>query len=77
MKLTKLAIGECCNHITIVKGTVDTSEDDDARYLTREELKRVVEVYNAVALSAEGSNNLPYQLTFPLLKEDDIAEPVA
>jgi hypothetical protein len=44
---------------------------------TQAALLKVVETYNAVVEAAEGSNHLPYQMTFQLLKESDIAEPVA
>jgi hypothetical protein len=77
MKLTRLAIGECCNHITIVKATTTTDKPHiDARYLTRKELEKVVDIYNTVAEAAEGSNNLPYQMTFQLLKEGEVAESI-
>jgi hypothetical protein len=46
------------------------------RYLTPQELRKVVDIYNTVADVAEGSNNLPYQMTFQLLKDEDIVNSV-
>jgi len=45
--------------------------------LTVEEIRKVVDTYNTVLEAAEGANGLPYQITFQLLKEEDVAEPVA
>lgn len=73
MKLTRLAVGTCCNHDFAVKA----GQSVETRYLTSEELQRVVDVYNAVVDITEGSNNLPYLMTFQLLKETDIASPIA
>jgi len=77
MKLVRLAVSTCCDHPAIKAIVVDDGPlGVEIRSLTTEELKKVVDTYNAVADAAEGSNHLPYQMTFQLLKESDIAEPV-
>jgi len=78
MRLVRLAVGACCNHPTIKAIAVDGEPIGvEIRALTKEEFQKVVDTYNAVADAAEGSNHLPYQMTFQLLKETDIVEPVA
>ncbi|GEM_PF-4889183 len=77
MRLVRLAVSTCCDHPAIKAIVVDDGPlGVEIRSLTTEELKKVVDTYNAVADAAEGSNHLPYQMTFQLLKESDIAEPV-
>lgn len=77
MKLSKLAIGNDDALAAIVVTSVIGDEIDlIVRPLTAEELRKVVDTYNAVAEAAEGSNGLPYQMTFQLLKNEDLAEPV-
>jgi hypothetical protein len=78
MRLVRLAVSTCCNHPTIKAIAVDNDGPlgIEVRSLTPEELKKVVDIYNAVADAAEGSNHLPYQMTYQLLKESDIAESV-
>ncbi len=77
MRLIRLAVSTCSNAAPAIKAiVVDGPLGIEVRSLTIEELKKVVETYNAVAEAAEGSNHLPYQMTFLLLKESDIAEPV-
>ena len=78
MRLVRLAVSTCCDHPAIKAIVVDNYGPlgIEVRSLTPEELKKVVDTYNAVADAAEGSNHLPYQMTFQLLKENDIAEPV-
>ena len=73
MKLTRLAVtpnGE----ITAIIVTANDGNPPELiiRPLTTDETRKVVEVYNAVADTAEGSNHLPYQMTFQLLKDEDI-----
>ncbi len=75
MKLTKLAVNSCCDHPTIFAKIQDGTHHG-VHPCTLDELRKVVDTYNAVADAAEGSNNLPYQMTFQLLKESDIAEHV-
>lgn len=72
MKLKRLEVGECCNHSLAVKA----GEPVDTHYLTETELQKVIEVYNAVADVAEGSNNLPHQITFRLLRDEEVVSPV-
>jgi hypothetical protein len=78
MRLIRLAVSTCSNAIPAIKAIVvdEGPNGVEIRSLTIEELKKVVDTYNAVAEAAEGSNHLPYQMTFQLLKESDIAEPV-
>ena len=78
MRLIRLAVSTCCDHPAIKAIAVDNDGPlgIEVRSLTPEELKKVVDTYNAVADAAEGSNHLPYMMTFQLLKESDIAEPV-
>jgi hypothetical protein len=68
MKLKRLVVG--------AQGTIFAKDEDTFRPCTPEELRKVADTYNAVAEAAEGSNHLPYQMTFQLLKEETIAEPV-
>jgi hypothetical protein len=75
MKLSRLAVDRDGNLAAIVvTNVIDEEIDLLVRPLTTEELRKVVETYNAVADAAEGSNHLPYQMTFQLLRETDIAE---
>jgi hypothetical protein len=77
MKLSRLAVNPD-GVLQTIRVTTDETGLPTVTVIptTTEELKQVVETYNAVAEAAEGSNNLPYQMTFQLLKEEDIAEPV-
>lgn len=77
MKLSKLAIDNEGNLAAIVVTNVNCLPEVIVRPLTTTELRKVVETYNAVAEAAEGSNGLPYQMTFQLLKDEAVAEPVA
>jgi len=77
MKLSKLAVGTCCNHPAIKVIVVESGPlGVEVRTITEEELRKVVDTYNAVAEAAEGANGLPYQMTFQLLKDEDVAQPV-
>lgn len=73
MRLVRLAVSTCCDHPAIKAIVVDEGPIGiEIRSLTTDETRKVVEVYNAVADTAEGSNHLPYQMTFQLLKDEDI-----
>jgi hypothetical protein len=77
MGLSRLAVDRDGTLAAIVVTNVIGEEIDLlVRPLTTVELKKVVDTYNAVADVAEGSHRLPYQMTYQLLKESDIAEPV-
>lgn len=77
MKLTRLAVTPNGK----ITATIVTANDGNppeliTRPLTTDETRRVAEVYNAVADVAESSNHLPYQMTFQLLKDEDIVDAV-
>jgi len=76
MKLSKLAVDRDGNLAAIVVTEVNCFPEVVVRPLTTEELRKVVDTYNAVAEAAEGANGLPYQMTFQLLKDEDVAQPV-
>ncbi len=77
MKLTRLAVTPN-GKITAIIVTANDGNPPEliTRPLTLDETRRVAEVYNAVADVAEGSNHLPYQMTFQLLKDEDIVDAV-
>lgn len=85
MKLTKLTVDSNCNLVAVTARCEDITGGNHqvfVRSLTGDELRKIAETYNAVAEAAEGSNNLPYQMTFLLLQDEestepDFAEPVA
>ena len=77
MKLSKLALTpEGTIQAIVVTTNAENLPEVVVRSLTTDELRKVVDTYNAVAEAAEGSNGLPYMMTFQLLKDEDVPEPV-